>query len=131
MTDPDRMKPNSPNATAVLLTEIGRRFDARGWVLGTSGNFSAVLTRKPLRLAITPSGLAKGELTANQILEVGPGGRRVGGRPGRPSSEALVHVEIVHQRGARAVLHTHSIWSTILSDLHSPRPRTRVRHRGL
>ena len=35
------------------LAEAGRRFDARGWVPGTSGNFSAVITRDPLRLAIT------------------------------------------------------------------------------
>ena len=32
------------------------------------------------------------------------------------SAEALLHVEIVRARGAGAVLHTHSIWSTLLSD---------------
>ena len=36
------------------LAAAGRRFDARGWVLGTSGNFSAVITRDPLRLAKPP-----------------------------------------------------------------------------
>ena len=52
------------------LVEVGRRFDARGWVFGTSGNFSAVVDRHPLRLAITSSGTSKGELDANQILEM-------------------------------------------------------------
>ena len=52
------------------LAEAGRRFDARGWVLGTSGNFSAVITRDPLRLAITASGAWKGDLTASEILEM-------------------------------------------------------------
>ena len=38
---------------------------------------------------------------------------------GRPSAETLLHLEIVKRRGAGAVLHTHSVWSTILSDLHA------------
>ena len=52
------------------LAEIGRRFDQRGWMLGTSGNLSGVVEREPLRLAITPSGTSKGELSADQILEI-------------------------------------------------------------
>ena len=44
------------------LVEIGREFYARGWVFGTSGNFSAVTQREPLRLAITSSGRDKGAL---------------------------------------------------------------------
>ena len=38
---------------------------------------------------------------------------------GRPSAEALLHVEIVRCRGGGAVLHTHSVWSTILSERHA------------
>ena len=40
---------------------------------------------------------------------------------GRPSAEARLHVEIVRARGAGAVLHTHSMWSTLLSDRHAAR----------
>src|SRR5262245_24099459 len=105
---------------APKLVAAGRRFDARGWVLGTSGNFSAVVGREPLHLAITPSGTFKGELTPEQILEVDAGARVVNGREGKASAEALLHVEIVRQRDAGAVLHTHSIWSTTLSDGHAP-----------
>jgi len=54
---------------AELLAEVGRSLHSRGWALGTSGNFSAVVSREPLLLAITGSGLDKGELTAEQILE--------------------------------------------------------------
>ncbi len=46
--------------TATALAAIGRAFYARGWALGTSGNFSAVVSRRPLRLAITASSLPKG-----------------------------------------------------------------------
>jgi methylthioribulose-1-phosphate dehydratase len=101
------------------LVEVGRRFDSRGWVLGTSGNFSVVVSSEPLRLAMTPSGAFKGELTPDGIVEVGGDGRRVGGAPARPSAEAGLHLEIARLRGAGAVLHTHSIWSTVLSDRHA------------
>jgi methylthioribulose-1-phosphate dehydratase len=101
-------------AAADALIGIGRRFDARGWVLGTSGNFSAVVDRDPLRLAITRSGTHKGELTRDDILEFGDG--RVLAGAGAASAETLLHLEIVDARGAAAVLHTHSVWSTLMSD---------------
>lgn len=98
------------------LVRIGRRFDARGWVLGTSGNFSLVAGRDPLRMAITRSGTHKGELTPDDILTIDGDARAVDGRV--PSAETLLHVEIVKARGAGAVMHTHSVWSTVLSGRH-------------
>src|SRR5207244_2851033 len=45
---------------------------------------------------------------------------RVGGdHHARPSDESPLHLRIVKERGAGAVLHTHSIWNTILSNLHA------------
>jgi methylthioribulose-1-phosphate dehydratase len=108
------------NDLAQQLADAGRRFDHRGWVLGTSGNFSAVASHDPLRLAITPSGAWKGELTAEVILEMDATGVVVNQRRGRPSAEAPLHVEIVRQRAATAVFHTHSVWGTVLSDRHAP-----------
>jgi len=108
-----------PTATvADALVAVGRRFYARGWVLGTSGNFSAVVSQNPLRLAITASSLDKGALDPSHILHIGADGVVVSGI-GRPSAETLVHLEIVRRRGACAVLHTHSVWGTLLSDRHS------------
>ena len=103
---------------ALGLVAAGRQFYERGWVFGTSGNFSAVLSAKPLRLAITASSVHKGTLLPTQILEVNEQGRVTSGK-GQPSAETLLHLEIVRARGARAILHTHSVWSTILSDLHA------------
>jgi methylthioribulose-1-phosphate dehydratase len=97
------------------LAAIGRRFYARGWVLGTSGNFSAVASREPLRLAMTATSVHKGHLRGHHILQVDENGTVVGKSTSRPSAEALLHLEIVRRRAAGAVLHTHSIWSTILS----------------
>lgn len=100
---------------AARLAETGRQCYARGWALGTSGNFSTVVNRDPLRLAITTSGVDKGTLSAGQIVEIDEHGKVVAGS-GRPSAEASIHLAIVRARGAGSVLHTHSIWSTILSD---------------
>ncbi|HXF40030.1 MAG TPA: methylthioribulose 1-phosphate dehydratase [Blastocatellia bacterium] len=100
------------------LAEIGRGFYSRGWVLGTSGNFSAVICREPLRLAITSSSVDKGTLAAEHILEIDGEGSVLKGS-GRSSAETLLHLAVVRLRGAGAVLHTHSVWSNILSDAHS------------
>lgn len=101
------------------LVTVGRGFYARGWVMGTSGNFSAVVSERPLQLLITPSAAHKGRLESRQLLRIDAEGRVVGRKPaGKPSAETLLHLEIVKARGARAVLHTHSVWSTILSERH-------------
>jgi methylthioribulose-1-phosphate dehydratase len=106
-------------AVASELMAIGRRFYARGWVMGTSGNFSAVVSTDPLRLAITASSVHKGQLEPTDILECDASGASVSGAPvpRGPSAEMLLHVEIARRRGAGAVLHTHSVWTTVLSDL--------------
>ncbi|HKV61092.1 MAG TPA: methylthioribulose 1-phosphate dehydratase [Candidatus Acidoferrum sp.] len=113
----------APNGThfgeaAASLAEIGKGFHARGWVLGTSGNFSAVISREPLRLAITSTGLDKGSLSPAQFLEMDDAANVVSG-DGRPSAEALLHLAIVRCVDAGAVLHTHSVWSTVLSGSHA------------
>ena len=111
------MKPTLP-AVARLFQDIGRDFHTRGWVLGTSGNFSAVISRKPLQLAITASSVSKGALEPADVLVIAANGLPVGKARGRPSAETALHVTIAQSRGAGAVLHTHSVWSTILSQLY-------------
>jgi methylthioribulose-1-phosphate dehydratase len=111
--------PAAPLAEAAArLAELGRDLHARGWVLGTSGNFSLVLATAPLRLAITPRGADKGRLDPTQILEVDGQGAPVGGT-GRPSDETRLHLAVASVRRAGAVLHTHSVWSTLLSERHA------------
>jgi methylthioribulose-1-phosphate dehydratase len=113
----------SPDGTgfaeaAARLAEIGKGFYTRGWVLGTSGNFSAVTSREPLRLAITSTGLDKGRLLPTQFLEMDDAANVLRGN-GRPSAEALLHLAIARGLHAGAVLHTHSVWSTVLSGSHA------------
>src|SRR5919205_3271955 len=59
----------SSSNLAALLAEAGRLFYERRWVLGTSGNFSAVCGREPLRLVITSSGADKGALAPESFVE--------------------------------------------------------------
>ena len=113
-------------ALASELAAIGRGFYARGWVLGTSGNFSAAISREPMRLAITSTGLDKGTLNAASFIEMDDAARVVSGR-GKPSAEALLHVAIARELGAGAVLHTHSVWSTVLSGAHAARGGLEIR----
>lgn len=101
---------------AAQLAATAKALHARGWLTGTSGNLSAVVQPEPLLLAMSPSGVDKGELTAEQIILVDEDAHVVNGDR-KPSDEALLHLEIVKQRRAGAVLHTHSIWNTVLSDL--------------
>jgi methylthioribulose-1-phosphate dehydratase len=112
--DHSKQKTASLSALGMELAALGRDFYTRGWVLGTSGNFSAVLSREPLRLAITSTGLDKGSLTPEHFLEMDDMANVLRGE-GKPSAEALLHIAIVRGLNAGAVLHTHSVWSTVLS----------------
>jgi methylthioribulose-1-phosphate dehydratase len=106
---------DSGSSIATRLVEAGRRLERRGWALGTSGNFSTVVAADPLRLAITASGVDKATLSERDVVEVDSQARLVRG-DGRPSAEAHLHVAVVKTRGAGAVLHTHSVWTTVLTD---------------
>ena len=112
----ERNRPTRFKELAAQLSEIGRSFYARGWALGTSGNFSSVVSLNPLRLAITSSAVDKGLLTSDQILQIDADGKVVEGF-GNPSAETLLHLMVVRARTAGAVLHTHSVWSNILSEV--------------
>ena len=112
------MSEDFPEVASSLAT-IAKGFYARGWLLGTSGNLSAVVQREPLRLAMSPSGVDKGELRPDQMLTIDEHARIVNQDSGKPSDESLLHIRVVKERGAGAVLHTHSVWNTILSDLYA------------
>lgn len=73
-----------------------------------------LLHKEPLRLLITPSGVDKGRVSVDELIELDESGTVVAG-DGRPSAEALLHVPILQERHASVVVHTHSIWNTLAS----------------
>ena len=98
------------------LAEAGQEFYRRGWVLGTSGNFSMLMARRPLRICVTASGMEKGRLDETNFLDLDEDAEILQGF-GKPSSETLIHLTIYRfLPKARSILHTHSVWGTILSD---------------
>jgi methylthioribulose-1-phosphate dehydratase len=102
------------DAGAALAAEAAR-FASFGWMRGTSGNLSLVVSRDPLRLAVTASGLDKGSLTAADIVVVDSAGRAVASTAGspKPSAEAALHARVVQLAGAGAVVHVHTVASVV------------------
>src|SRR6187431_1459734 len=102
--------------TTQQLAEAASEFYRRGWVLGTSGNFSAVLAQDPFRMRITASGLEKGKLDDKSFLELDETSKVISGS-GKPSAETAIHQTLYRVlSNIYSVMHTHSVWGTILSD---------------
>ena len=99
------------------LIKTIRDLHNRGWCDGTGGNFSVVCEQDPLRLLMAPSGVDKGSVEATDLIEVNGNGEVVHGE-GKASAETLMHLQIIKQCSAGAVLHTHSCNGTLLSRLH-------------
>lgn len=100
------------------LCECGRLFFSRGWSVGTSSNYSCVSQRDPLQLWVTVSGKDKGRLTTDDFVLVNASGEPVRADSPRSSAETMLHTVAAAHPRISAVLHTHSIWSTLLSDLY-------------
>ena len=98
----------------------GQDFWRRGWSLGTSSNYSVIVEREPLTLLLTGSGYDKGALQPDQFVLVNDEGRALDATHPKPSAETLLHVVLARSAGAGAVLHTHSVYGTVLSEQHLP-----------
>jgi methylthioribulose-1-phosphate dehydratase len=103
------------DTAALQIIDAGRWIDAQGWCPATGGNFSVRLG--PERALITASGCHKGYLSADQLLQVD-----LDGQPHesllKPSAETLLHTRLYElDNRIGAVLHTHSVASTVLSRL--------------
>lgn len=107
--DPQRLRHEIAVESAVLATH--------GWMRGTAGNVSAVLTHDPLRLAVTASGLDKGSLLAEDIVEVDELGSLVETTSHKPSAESELHARIAGLTKANAVVHVHNVASVLAGDL--------------
>jgi methylthioribulose-1-phosphate dehydratase len=103
-------------SSARALLETISRVYARGWCEATSGNYSVTVRHDPLVLLITRSGIDKGRIVPEDLLAIGQDGAPIGGRAERPSAETALHLTLVRETGAAAILHTHSVWGTLLGE---------------
>lgn len=98
------------------LSEYGRRAADLGLVIGTSGNLSV---RDGDLVAITPSGVALDRLRPEDCPVVDIEGFLVEGFPvdgdRQPSSETAMHLAVYGTTDARAVVHTHSVFGTVVA----------------
>lgn len=99
------------------VAETARKMAELGLVVGTAGNVSVRLDPEDGRdlMAVTPSGAPYESLTHDDIVvtdfEIEPLEGRL-----LPSSESLLHAGIYQRRpDARAVVHTHSVYSSVLA----------------
>lgn len=107
--------PNLREALSWVIADIHRQ----GWAQGTGGNFSAVLQQQPLTLLMAPSGVDKGLVQPADLITVDADGNVTEGN-GKASAETLLHLAILETTGAQAVLHSHSIFGTLLSVHYAP-----------
>jgi methylthioribulose-1-phosphate dehydratase len=103
------------------LVRVGKICYEKNWSLATSSNYSVVVQRDPLLLVMTASGKDKGRLVPSDFVVVDQDGKIKCGAvtqsdvsSAKPSAETLLHL-VFARLGAGAVLHTHSVWSTVLS----------------
>ena len=108
------------------LREVGRIFWERGWSVGTSSNYSVVAERDPLKILVTASGKDKRLLTENDFVLVDADGRPTEDGQPKSSAETLLHCIAATSPSVGAVLHTHSVWSTILSERFAPQGGIRI-----
>ena len=103
---------------AEALCAAGRWCAERGWVPATAGNFS-FRDEASGRIFITASGLDKGAITPDDLLEIDAECKVLAGA-GKPSAETRLHGVIYRDRpAAKAIFHVHSIWNTLLSDRYA------------
>ena len=109
----DHLKPYANSIQG--LQRVGAELWGRGWSRGTSSNYSIVVDRDPLTLLITASGKDKGHLGSDDFVLVDQLGKLVLPGQAKSSAETLLHCTAAQHCGAGAVLHTHSVWGTLLS----------------
>lgn len=100
------------------LCEYGRRAAELGLVVGTSGNLSA---RDGELVAVTPSGVALDRLSPADCPVLTLDGHLVEGEL-QPSSETPTHLAVYAATGAGAIVHTHSMFGTVVASTRTELP---------
>jgi len=98
-----------------------RKLITTGLTKGTGGNIS-IYNREQRLMAISPSGIDYFETEPEDIVVIDISGKIVDGKR-KPSSEHELHrIFYVNRDDINAVVHTHSIYATVLATLRQPLP---------
>ncbi|MEU8898349.1 S-methyl-5-thioribose-1-phosphate isomerase [Nocardia sp. NPDC048505] len=102
----------SAGDSAAAIAGTAAELHRRGWMPGTAGNISV---RSGESAVVTGSGLAKGELTADDMVTVAiADARPIGAQRRKPSAETTIHTAVYRRTDARAVVHIHPPYATTL-----------------
>jgi methylthioribulose-1-phosphate dehydratase len=108
-----QLSPVSFPGESQALVEVCRFLGERGWAPATGGNFSVRLDEG--HCLITQSGCDKSRLTVDDLMVCDLHGNALDPAL-RPSAEVGLHARLYRvDSGVGAVLHTHSVVSTVLS----------------
>ena len=100
----------SPFAAREEVVRVCCALAERPLIAGQDGNVS--LKTGENRVLITPAGFAKGQVTADDLVEVTLAGEQIGGRH-RASSELGLHLAAYRARAdVQAVVHAHPVHAT-------------------
>lgn len=104
-----------------LIVEYGKKLITSGLTKGTGGNLS-IFDREKGLMAISPSGLDYFQTEPEDVVVMDLEGNVVEGNR-KPSSEYGMHsIFYKNREDIDAVVHTHSIFSTVLATLRWPLP---------
>ena len=98
------------NALRKQIIEVGKRTYERGYVASNDGNISAKIDDK--RVLITPTGVSKGFMKAEDLAVVDMNGKVINGSK-KPSSEVFMHLQVYKDRpDVNSVCHAHPPYAT-------------------
>lgn len=100
------------------LKEIAENFTQKRWLPATAGNLSIRLSDEPLVFGVTASGKDKENLQLSDVIAVGKDCKPIEPTQLRPSAETVVHSSIYQATDAGAVLHVHTVYNNLLSQIY-------------
>ncbi|KRW91846.1 methylthioribulose-1-phosphate dehydratase [Alicyclobacillus tengchongensis] len=113
------------------VIELARFASDKGWLPATSGNLSILVERDPLLFAITRSGADKQRLTERDVLLVDADMRVQGETSYRPSAETTVHVALYDKLSCGSILHVHTVYNNLISELFARQGYVEIAHHEL
>lgn len=109
------MRYTSHEAAKEAILEAGRRLYQRGYVCANDGNISARM--EDGTVWVTPTGVSKGFMTAEQLVRLAPDGSVVEGT-WKVSSESAMHLSIFRENpDLGGIVHAHPSGATAYSTL--------------
>lgn len=100
------------------IVEFSKKMLTSGLTKGTAGNIS-IYNKELGYMAISPSGIPYEETMAEDIVVMDLDKNIIEGHR-KPSSECDLHIELYKAKDTRSVVHTHSMYCTVLACLNQP-----------